>query len=354
MSQDCNNDEDAGNSASVKASHRLLKDANEILDSLEQSHRNDLALHLYSSHLLKSLLRRANKKRGLLEVDLFIKTQIKDNWTSWPNPGTVIDPQTDSIYEDVEVTIPENRTLKAGEVSMAGLDRASELLKAEMNAVWQRSLAKSASSRGLTVDINKMEMPQFVFNGVIGRLDTFFDGLHRTMAKEKKLELSQEKNTGALKINQENGTVKNVKMNRAIRLDYRDVIQRGTQMGVDMSHVYMKTLELFSDIPYRFRKSAFKLPLAELNKYSVKKSKFKNQDASRRSVNKDFLSVEKLVRASGINPALRQTLREFHTIQTKYLLDEKMFLTVKYQRNLSGLEEDEEYNMDDCKVVLPK
>ena len=73
-----------------KEDRSIIDTANELLNTLEQSHRADLALHLYSTHLLKTLLRNANRKKSLLEIDVFIKTQIKDNWTSWPNPYTVI------------------------------------------------------------------------------------------------------------------------------------------------------------------------------------------------------------------------------------------------------------------------
>lgn len=44
------------------ADKETLKSANELLDSLEHSHRVDLSLHLYSAYLLKRLLYKANEK----------------------------------------------------------------------------------------------------------------------------------------------------------------------------------------------------------------------------------------------------------------------------------------------------
>lgn len=42
-----------------------------------------------------------------------MKTQIKDNWTSWPNPNTIIDPSVDKLYEDIPEGI-ENVSVQPG------------------------------------------------------------------------------------------------------------------------------------------------------------------------------------------------------------------------------------------------
>ena len=49
--------------AITTADKETLKMANELLDSLEHSHRVDLSLHLYSAYLLKRLLYRANERK---------------------------------------------------------------------------------------------------------------------------------------------------------------------------------------------------------------------------------------------------------------------------------------------------
>lgn len=104
------------------ADKETLKSANELLDSLEHSHRVDLSLHLYSAYLLKRLLYKANEKKHFYEVNQFVKTQIKDNWTSWPNPNTIIDPSVDKLYEDIPEGIA-NVSVQPGEISNRALMR---------------------------------------------------------------------------------------------------------------------------------------------------------------------------------------------------------------------------------------
>lgn len=326
----CDQNDDLGTRKLTKSDKAVIRTANELLESLEQTHRNDLALHLYSTYLLKHLLRAANRKHSQLETDVFIKTQIKDNWTSWPNPYTVIDPKTNKIFEDFHDDETEE-VINAGEISAEGLKHASEMLNLEIDAIWQRLLSKSAAKYGNTLDVDRMRIPRHCSSEILNKLDHFFEGLHNKVAQLSKLELSQTANSTRITLSKES---KNhpIHMNKKIKLNYRDIISQGCQMGEDMSSIYMKSLELYNDIPSRFRKSPFKLNKSELQKYATKPRGEANCRASKKLRN-EYISIKKLIKERRLTFETRNLLRKVQLSQSDFLLDKKTFYVVRGYEN---------------------
>ncbi|CUS21438.1 LAQU0S03e02608g1_1 [Lachancea quebecensis] len=338
-----------------QAEREVLKEANELLESLEHTHRGDLALHLFSTHLLKSVLKAANKKKFALETNTFIKTQIKDNWTSWPNPGTVIDPRTNSLFEDSVVHQGPSKSLETGEISPAGLEHASNMVHAELNAVWQRSLAGMSSDAGITLDIDKMDIPSAISHSIMDKMDIFFKGLHTSVAAPNKLKLSQLANSSQLQISEVQQTRDPVSMNRKIKLDYRDIIIRGCQMQEDMYEIYVKSLELYRDIPSQYRKEEFKLPKRELRKYSSRSRRVTEGSISRSCVSKtSFINAGKLLKQSGLDFGTRTRLRQQLQKEKDRSKDQRTFLWVKGYHKEQGEESDKDRNcsVDDFHVPL--
>ncbi|SCU97316.1 LADA_0H05644g1_1 [Lachancea dasiensis] len=306
-----------------------LREVNQLLESLEHTHRNDLALHLYSTYLLKTQLRAANRKKFALETETYIKTQVKDNWTSWPNPSTVIDPQIGTVYEDTTaLSNIDLDKLKPGEISPNALRHASTMVKQELNAVWQQSMAQMASDRGVTLDIDNMTIPNGVATVIMDKMDRFFKGLHTTLASTNKLKLSQTNGSSHLTISELQHNQKPVAMNKKCKLDYRDVLMRGCQMGEDIYGIYMKTLELYGDIPLTYRKEEFKLPKRELMKYASKKRRTDDQQPVPRSKS-GYISTEKLLKQNVLSFENRTKLRSILHRHRNHILDQKTFLWVK-------------------------
>ncbi|CAR21970.1 Rrn9p [Lachancea thermotolerans CBS 6340] len=338
-----------------RVEREVLKEANELLESLEHTHRGDLALHLYSTHLLKSVLKAANRKKFALETNTFIKTQIKDNWTSWPNPSTVIDPRTNSLFEDDVMHQGASRSLETGEISPAGLEHASSMVRAELNAVWQRSLAAMSSNAGITLDVDKMDVPPAIAHSIMDKMDLFFKGLHTTVAAPNKLKLSQLANSSQLQISEAQKTRDPVSMNRKIKLDYRDIIIRGCQMQEDMYEIYMKSLELYRDIPSKYRKEEFKLPKRELRKYSSRSRRVTEGSLIRKHDSRaGFVNAGKLLKQSGLDFETRTKLRLLLQKEADRSKDRKTFLWVKGYRKEQDEEsgKDQDYSVDDLYVPL--
>ncbi|SCV01845.1 LANO_0F13828g1_1 [Lachancea nothofagi CBS 11611] len=337
------------------ADSAALREANELLETLEHTHRNDLALHLYSTHLLKSVLKAANRKNFALETNTFIKTQIKDNWTSWPNPSTVIDPQIDTIFEDgTDLISTGSSSLEPGEISPAGLEHASIMVKAELNAVWHNILAAKASRCGLTLDIDKMDIPTDISTAIMNKMDHFFKGLHTTVASTNKIKLSQTSGSSRLTISESRLGSTPVRMNRKIKLDHRDILTRGCKMGDDMYEIYMKTLELYSDIPMKYRKREFKLSKKELTKYTAKTRREHKKPISYSMQDNGYISAEKLLKQNTLSFEDRIKLRSILHKDRDRLIDKKTFLWIKgcsQESNEDTLEKDA-YATDDWIVPL--
>lgn len=333
------------------ADRSVIDAANDLLDSLEQSHRGDLPLHLYSSYLLKNLLSRANEKKHSFEIDQFIKTQIKDNWTSWPNPNTVIDPQSNILYEDA--TVSEQQTIKPGEISPDALTHSTNMLKLELDSYWQHCLAQSALISGETLDIDRMQMPQDLTNHIIGKLDRFFNGLHIKVAAKNKFEIQQDQHSHQLTVSQLKH--EKVKANKRIELSYRDIIGRGCEMGEDMLEIYMKSLELYNDIPSKFKKSQFKLPKSVLKKYGPPEKGKSSKDILERS-REPFIEVEKLLKDKRLTSKDKMEIRKLTRKGIEHTLNKKTFYQVKGYKSDEPYEHknDSHYNIEDCLIKIPR
>lgn len=337
-----------------KDDKRVLREANELLNSLEHTHRNDLALHLYSAFLLKSTLKAANRRKFASETSTFIKTQIKDNWTSWPNVNTVIDPQTNLVFEDsCEDNHKSPQPLQTGEISPAALDHAMSMVHAELNATWQRALGAMASEKGITLDIDRMDIPCSISTAIMDKIDHFFNGLHAKVATTTKLKLSQITGSSQLEISEAKPKKAAEAMNRKIKLDYRDIIIRGCQMGEDMHETYLKALELYQDIPSHFRKNEFKLPKRELRKYSSKSRRSEDSPGPHKTSRKGYVNVEKLLKQNRLTFESRSKLRSTFDRDRQHAIDKMTFLWVKgfeEEQKEPSRKEDGSNNLSQCYV----
>lgn len=335
------------------AEKSIIDGANELLESLEQSHRADLSLHLYSCYLLKNLLYRANEKKYPFEADQFIKTQIKDNWTSWPSAKTVIDPQTDKLYEDAIIS---NSTNEPGEISSNAFSHSASMLRQELDSYWQRCLIQSASASETTLDVDKLEMPSGLAHNVIGKLDGFFEGLHNKVAKKNKIDLQQDSSSNQLTISQpENETTRS---KRRVQLTYHDIISRGCEMGEDMTEIYMKSLELYNDIPGTIKKNQFKLPKAELKKYRPAKNGKSKIDVMRKT-RENYLELEKLLKDKRLTAKDKMKLKKMTRKKIELSLGKKNFFQVKgYELDDDNEEANDpsstNYDVDDVLVRIPR
>lgn len=331
------------------ADKSVIDTANELLESLEQSHRADLTLHLYSSYLLKNLLYRSNEKKYPFEIDQFIRTQIKDNWTSWPSTKTVIDPQIDKLYEDA---IASNSTNEPGEISPNALKHSSSMLGQELDSYWQRCLKQCASMSENMLDVDKMEMPPELTQNVIGKLDRFFEGLHHRVARKNKIELQQGGNPSQLTVSQPESETINGK--RRVQLKYHDIVSRGCEMGEDMTEIYMKSLELFNDIPATIKKNQFKLPKNELKKYrSAKGSKSKIE--LMKNARENYMELEKLLKDKRLTAKDKMDLKKLTRKKIELALSKKTFFQVKgYGLDDNDTSNADIYGADDALIKIPR
>ncbi|SMN22038.1 similar to Saccharomyces cerevisiae YMR270C RRN9 Protein involved in promoting high level transcription of rDNA, subunit of UAF (upstream activation factor) for RNA polymerase I [Maudiozyma saulgeensis] len=363
-------DDDSNNESRVakpltQEDKQIVESANEILNSLEHVHRTDLTLHLYSSFLLKKLLYKANEKKHFYAVNNFIKTQLKDSWVSWPNPNTIIDPQTDKIYEDMElmnnkISTQEPINIAPNEVSAKALRHAINMLDLELSGQWQHLLAQSSKISGLQLDVDKTIIPNDISSAIFDKLDHFFLGLHHKVAKQNKITVSRSKQvTPEMDENQTVVQIQNktTNVNKHIKLTYHDIIERGCQMGENMEEIYMKSLELFNDVPNTFKKHEFKLPKKILKTYRYKRKigkkplpKFlfsKSED--------DYFSLEAVASNAAIPWEDREYLRDINRKETEMGLNKKNFFQVKgYKATNDGLIENLNSNNSSILPNYPK
>ncbi|QLQ81817.1 hypothetical protein HG537_0G00710 [Torulaspora globosa] len=333
----------------------VVKTANELLNSLEQSHRTDLALHLYSSYLVKNLLYRANERKYGLEVDQFLKTCIGDGWTRWPDPRTVVDPQVDRLYEDDEYG--SGIEVERGEISSRALVHAGDMLRMELDSFWQHCLAESARKADLALDVDRMAMPRELSDHVMWKLDHFFNGIHNKVAARNKIEIQQHQSSQKLTVSQASND--KVKANNRTKLTYHDFIARGCEMGEDMEEIYMKSLELFNDIPSSFDKSPYKLPKSVIKRFRSTESSNSCLSAMKRSRN-DYISLERLLKDKRLLASDKTHLRKISKKTIEQNLSKKAFFSVQacksYQLEMNDHDDSDidSYNVEDCLVRIPR
>lgn len=343
---------------------QIIESANEILNSLEHVHRTDLTLHLYSSFLLKNLILKANEKEYLQEAAQYIKSEIKDSWVSWPNPTTIIDPKTDKIYEDIDL-INGNKQLKdepkvisPNEVSSNALDHAKNMLNLEFSSHWQHLLSESSKKADISLDVDKTDIPKDISNTIFNKLDHFFSGLHHKVAKQNKITVTKSKQTTPQ--NDENQTTIEIEkgstlINKKIRLSYRDMIERASQMSENTDEVYVKSLELFNDIPNTFNKHQFKLPKKILKKYRYNRSLQSAEilAALYSNTGSQFISLKNIATNDQIPKEQRDILQDLDKKQTEMALNRKTFYEVQ------GFKTDNERLLEDLMskkqdILIPK
>lgn len=272
-----------------KVDRKLIKTANELLNDLEHEHRNDLTLHLYSTYLLKKLILDQNSKKYLHESNEFVKKQIKDNWTFWPNNDVVLDPQIDKVYQDLYDVDLNNDTIinnpvhtdnihtknqvemKNGEVSENALKKSLEMLKIEMQAIWERSINKVAHKESITLNLDHMKITNDATFHVMDKLEQLFQGLNIKMAQRNAITVSADPQ-GNLQLKQ----IENIDQNKLIKgkefnIRYNDIIQRACEIDDNLQDIFMKSLKLYNDIPSTYPKKLFKLPSKVLKKYRYAK-----------------------------------------------------------------------------------
>lgn len=286
---------------------QLVRDAVDLLATLDQEQRNDLSVHLYSAHLLKHLLYRANKdEKKILRTETFVKTVLKEDWTAWPSENVIIDPNTTSLYEYQSVTETQNTRsesgLEPGQLDQKSLNHATEMLYGELNAFWQQKLKESFNNgkerdekeqqdaeeegegteeetegnkekfngyAGTVLDINQMDLPDDIFQNTLFKLDQFIGTLHLDAAEKNTISLSTVPNEPQIKLTKEElGSVQTQSLKGKAKYDYKDIIVHACASGEDMSQEYLKAVELFQDLPKTLDKSQFVLPDSFLNKFT--------------------------------------------------------------------------------------
>ncbi|QLL34699.1 hypothetical protein HG536_0H00740 [Torulaspora globosa] len=350
-------EDDGAGSEGRPIDQEVVKTANELLDSLEQSHRSDLALHLYSSYLLKNLLYRANERKHGLEIDRFVRTHIRDNWTRWPDPRTVVDPQVNRLYEDDNYGERQDSELEPGEISAKALVHASNMLRMELDSFWQHSLAQSAAKAEVALDVDKMAMPKELSDHVMWKLDHFFNGIHNKIAARNKIEIQQAQSSQQLTVSQASND--KVKASNRTELTYHDIIARGCEMGEDMEEIYVKSLELFNDIPSSFDKSRYKLPKSVIRSFkstAPSKSCLSAMKGSR----DDYVALEKLLKDKRLLASDKIHLRKISKRSIDQNLSKKSFFSVQaaksYEQEIHARDDPDidSYTQEDCLVKIPR
>ncbi|EDO17764.1 hypothetical protein Kpol_541p7 [Vanderwaltozyma polyspora DSM 70294] len=330
----------------------IIDTANRLLDSLEQSHRSDLGLHLYSSYLLHVLLYKANEKKHMFEIDQFYRTQVKENWSSWPNPNTIIDPQTNVLYEDgdVEEKVSE---LKKGEVSKRAMNHASNMMKREFSSSWQKYLIESSRKSGSCLDVNELEVPTWVCEKIESKLDHLFEGLHNMVAKQKNIEIDQYVSNGQIRVSQEDSQ-EDVKLNKHVSFNFHDIISRGCEMGEKMDEVYMKSLRLFNDIPHSFSKSQFKISKHNLKKYKPSTEAKTDISLIFNTSREDFIQIEQLLRDKRLKANEKGKLKYLNKKNKELDTNKRTFFKVNNNNKSHKIENNEDYSINDALVKIPR
>lgn len=355
---------------SSKESKEVIKNANELLNYFEEEHRHDLTLHLYSSYLLKKLIYSAHEKKNYEEVDVFLKTQMRDNWVSWPNPKVIIDPQLDQIYEDVPderdkpldpvmaEEMKEYNKIERKKISETSFQHAKKLMKMELNAHWEHTLQTAATKSETNLDIEHLNIPDRVSEKIFTKLDDFFAGMHARVAKMNKFEVIQDSTELKLSLVQKENS--KVKPNKRIKFDYHDIISRGSEMGDDMRELYMKSLELYNDIPSKFDKHQFKVPPEISKKYSKKFTDGNHEkyiDIVTKMKYDEFVPLEVILNDSRLTNKDKSQVRRIYKKEKENTSAKKSFFYVQGYQGMNDKDSDyseDDYTLDDCLIKIPR
>lgn len=335
---------------------KLRDECLELLRSLEDEQRHDLTLHLYSAYLLKFLIRKSNRKKKALEAEIFIKTLIKENWTSWPSLSAIINPQTDKIYED-HVFDYSNELLGNNQVSENKLNHATNMMGEEINAIWVYLLKKKMNSSltrsTLCLDIDLINISNDIVNNILLKLDSLLEGLQTRVVQPKNLELSTKPHSSTLTlINGNDSSLKTIEMNRKMKLNYKDIIMRGCEMGFDMSELYIKSLELFEEIPSNFQEKQYRLPKEVCEKF-IPRNISLSEKRMVTEYQKEFFELEKLIKDRNMSADIKRDLR-LMKLKNEFSRDKQMFMMVnernRQRHKNDNYHQDSEYGIEDCLV----
>ncbi|CDO93477.1 unnamed protein product [Kluyveromyces dobzhanskii CBS 2104] len=351
---------------------QLTREALELLSTLDQEQRTDLSVHLYSAHLLKQLLYRANKdEKKILRTETFVKTVLREGWTAWPTPDSIIDPNTTAIYEDQQDDDEVKTSTKHGQLDQESLNHGTAMLYGELNAFWQQKLKESSlTSRQImtddeeeqeqeaeeaeeeelggrvhdtVLDVNAMDLPQDIFQNVMFKLDTFIGSLHLDAAEINTVTLSTVPGEPDIKWDSGKlGTMDAVTLKSKEKYDYKDIIVHACEVGEDMSQEYLQAIDLFQDLPKTLDKSQFVLPDSYLDRFSqlnlgtsdseqsdveaqnhAKKKKGSNIEQD----NISYVQMKRIINDRTNDPVVRREARLLLR-RDEFARDKKMFYTV--------------------------
>lgn len=198
----------------------LIEPYNLILQKLDSEQKSDLGLHLFSFYLLKKLIGRANDKRFPYPSAHYIYTVLPDRLISWPSRNVVLDPQIDKTYEEIPESLERDlewketremeltngilsewssefdndigSDIEPGEVSERALKHAANMMKMELDSLWQRKLITSSKRAKINLDVDLMPIPNELSTHILEKLDNLFDGLHLKVAQQNEITLKEE------------------------------------------------------------------------------------------------------------------------------------------------------------------
>ncbi|CAH00250.1 Rrn9p [Kluyveromyces lactis] len=373
---------------------QLARDAIDLLATLDQEQRNDLSVHLYSAHLLKHLLYRANKdEKNILRTETFVKTVLKEDWTAWPSRNSIIDPNTSDIYEDQAGCLAsENiggihrKGVQPGQLDQSSLNHATEMLYGELNAFWQQKLKESSVMGQQTenktadegqiedpntivdendseilgvndtaLDVNEMDLPDDIFQNLLFKVDRFIGSLHLDAAETNTVTLSTIPSEPEIKLKSTTiGNTEAVTTRSKEKYDYKDIIVHGCETGEDMSRQYLRAIDLFQDLPKTMDKSQFVLPDAYLDRFSqvnlgnsdseqsdddpqdhtkLEENIKKKENSGKKDV-KSFVDMKRIIKDRNNDPVVRRETRLLLR-KDEFARDKKMFFTVLNHQNSS-------------------
>ncbi|SSD58913.1 uncharacterized protein SCODWIG_00674 [Saccharomycodes ludwigii] len=310
-----------------------VRQYNDILKYLEIQHRQDLATHLYSTFLLKKLLKLANGTdyKHTVLIDRFINCNIKHAWTLWPNENTDINPKTNEVYCDNSISpnINNNRM---------------QMLLIELSSVWSKQLCEK-HNRNIDLDLDSLDIPLPIVNKILNRLDCLFK---RLVIQQLKVSVDFEENE------QKTGYTYNISSEDHPRTDredknshrvfnHMDILTNSMCNTKQQISLIDKVRTLFEVLPNTlFDKSQFKIDDASLqpfenmgkpldedpgyiaSKKTVKKLRVSKMNITERAKYQNAINKDKIIKdLLAINKtAIRKNSKENKNNKNLYSLDD--------------------------------